>query len=336
MAGAVPDGDEQRLVLRPRPFEGVVTPRVPLDGILGVLEEVWARRAREAVHWTQLTRHTVDSMLRMVGIVAVAAALVGAVAGSGLDRPGLYRLYPTSIEFSDETTGVASFSYACGEDGCSNAVGRTTDAGRTWTVERARPRGEWKPPIAFVTPRVAFTWEQSDRRSRLLRSDDAGTTWVEQTNPCARSDAIVPSFLSPSRGWMLCRIGGVGTQGDQEQAIFETRGATRTWRRIGGTPPVLGGIGLVPGVAWAWGGFAWRDAIFVPALGKLAWQQVFRDPTGYGGRGIESFHAVSADIAYTLFRRDDLHRSELRRTVNRGRSWTVVHKWSFAWAYRRQ
>ena len=43
VAGGVPDGEEDRLVLLARAFECLLTPRVPVDRVRGVLEEVRAR-----------------------------------------------------------------------------------------------------------------------------------------------------------------------------------------------------------------------------------------------------------------------------------------------------
>ena len=53
VAGRIPDGEEDRPVLGARPLEGLVAPRVPVDGIVGVLEEVRARLLGETVHPTR-------------------------------------------------------------------------------------------------------------------------------------------------------------------------------------------------------------------------------------------------------------------------------------------
>jgi class 3 adenylate cyclase len=50
VAGRVADREQDRLVLGPCPRERLVAPRVPLDGIRRVLQEVRARLAREPVH----------------------------------------------------------------------------------------------------------------------------------------------------------------------------------------------------------------------------------------------------------------------------------------------
>ena len=50
VARAVADRDEERLVLGPGALERLVAPLVPVDRVLGVLEEVRRRRRREPVH----------------------------------------------------------------------------------------------------------------------------------------------------------------------------------------------------------------------------------------------------------------------------------------------
>ena len=50
VAGRVADGQQDRLVLLARAREGLLAPRVPVDGVVRVLEEVRARLLREAVH----------------------------------------------------------------------------------------------------------------------------------------------------------------------------------------------------------------------------------------------------------------------------------------------
>lgn len=275
-------------------------------------------------------------LVRVLAILALAIALVGWASGSSSTVQDLSRVLPSSIEFANAAAGTASFHYACHELDCWELLGKTTDGGDTWTIDpRARHVDALSPPIMSATPQVAYTWKRTGTRSRLLRSDDAGARWVDRTHPCPSQDAFVLSFASATRGWMLCRIGGHGIQGDQVQAMFETRDGAQTWRRIGGTPPILSGLELVPGRAWSWWDLSGRELahVYVSGLDRLSWHDA-----GFGRNesqlmGVESFDAISADIAYALVRREDLRRYELRRTTNGGSSWTVVHVWSFAWAY---
>ena len=63
VAGRVADREEDRLVLAARPLQRLVAPGVPVDGVVGVLEEVGARLAREAVHPS--TSRTPRSLVRI-------------------------------------------------------------------------------------------------------------------------------------------------------------------------------------------------------------------------------------------------------------------------------
>ena len=67
VARAVADRDEERPVLGPRSLERLVAPRVPVDRVRGVLEEVRAGRAGEAVHALCSTR--TRPFLRPAGVV---------------------------------------------------------------------------------------------------------------------------------------------------------------------------------------------------------------------------------------------------------------------------
>jgi len=68
-------------------------------------------------------------IVRVLAILAVAAALVGGVGGSGMDTLRVSRVLPRSIEFSNETTGIASFGYGCADYDCWEVVRRTADGG---------------------------------------------------------------------------------------------------------------------------------------------------------------------------------------------------------------
>jgi hypothetical protein len=55
VAGRIPDGQEDRLVLLARALERLLTPRVPVDGVVGVLKEVRTGFGGEAVHAPKAT-----------------------------------------------------------------------------------------------------------------------------------------------------------------------------------------------------------------------------------------------------------------------------------------
>jgi hypothetical protein len=66
VARAVPDGDQERPVRFAGERKRLVAPRVPVDGVLRVLEEVGARRSGEAVHDAVLPH----SVRRPAGVVS--------------------------------------------------------------------------------------------------------------------------------------------------------------------------------------------------------------------------------------------------------------------------
>ncbi len=57
MAGRVADGEEDRPVLPSRPLERLGSPRIPVDRVIGVLEEVGARFVGEAVGHVVMSRN---------------------------------------------------------------------------------------------------------------------------------------------------------------------------------------------------------------------------------------------------------------------------------------
>ena len=50
VAGRIADREEDRLVLLPRARERLLAPRVPVDGVVGVLQEIRARLVCQAIH----------------------------------------------------------------------------------------------------------------------------------------------------------------------------------------------------------------------------------------------------------------------------------------------
>jgi hypothetical protein len=83
VAGRVADGEEDRPVLTSRPLERLVAPGVPVDGVVGVLEEVGARLLGETVGmWRRSSgeektlRHLVASDV-IVGVGDDSSTLLG-------------------------------------------------------------------------------------------------------------------------------------------------------------------------------------------------------------------------------------------------------------------
>ena len=85
VAGGVADGEQDRLVLGAGPLEGLVAPRVPVDGVVLVLLEVGARLVRQSVHndlafmGPTLQTERVQTALDVLLVVALGGMLWSAV-----------------------------------------------------------------------------------------------------------------------------------------------------------------------------------------------------------------------------------------------------------------
>ncbi len=129
-------------------------------------------------------------------------------AGGAARRP----LVPTAIAFWDERNGFATFTRPerCEGKTC-NAIGRTTDGGRTWKLS---PTGTaWIDPVA-VPGGGAWAREQPEYRldctppplracrqvePAVFRSHNGGRTWQLAISKWQK--LRVASFPTPSHGW---------------------------------------------------------------------------------------------------------------------------------------
>ena len=89
VAGGVADREQDRPVLAPRPRERLLAPRIPVDRVLGVLEQVRARLGGEPVHArTSLTpRNLVSISARVRDESSRQSSGRESGAGRPLDRP---------------------------------------------------------------------------------------------------------------------------------------------------------------------------------------------------------------------------------------------------------
>lgn len=109
---------------------------------------------------------------------------------------------------------------------------RSTDSGHTWTRVGSAP--VWG--LSFVDSSVGFALEGLNHQHDFIgETTDGGATWKESSrSPCdtdtytRESDAV--SFVSATRGWILC-TGGAGG-GSVAKAIFATNDAGKSWTRL--------------------------------------------------------------------------------------------------------
>lgn len=115
----------------------------------------------------------------------------------------------TGVFFFDSTTAIL-----VGKDG----IRRTTDGGNSLTIIYDVPLG-WLLDVTFATPALGFA---VGRAGRILRTTDAGLTWVNTTNDI-HSDLTGLSFWSES--------GGATVDADTAASFTFDGGSTWTARR---------------------------------------------------------------------------------------------------------
>jgi photosystem II stability/assembly factor-like uncharacterized protein len=115
--------------------------------------------------------------------------------------------------------------------GCPTLMLRTSDRGKTW-----RPAGTAPSMPSFPTRHVGFAMRSRDTNAGdLMKTTDSGRTWRRVGSPCRRGwggfawDAAI-SFVSPSRGWVLCK-GPPGT-GSQSKALYLTTDGGSRWTQL--------------------------------------------------------------------------------------------------------
>lgn len=227
-------------------------------------------------------------------------------------------------------TGVFWAAFGCDEGAsCRSSLYRSGDGGRGWV----RVSRTWLFAPSFGSTRHGW----AIGRTGPVATRDAGRTWHRlPSDPCPSAVASEPILAraSATRGWSLCHDGDVTVP--DSVAVYETRNGGRTWSLRAARGPTLPsrGRGLLDAVAlrglsfsasgrgwmWKWagtplvtadGGRTWR-----PATGRRTWQF----PALTWGSG------PSGSVAAAIV--DTQGAQMIARTANRGRTWTVVHRWA--------
>jgi photosystem II stability/assembly factor-like uncharacterized protein len=219
---------------------------------------------------------------------------------------------------------------------CKGVTIRTRDRGRSW-----RRVGTPPSPPSFATRRVGFAMNSRQTNAgTLMKTTNGGRTWRRVGAPCRKgwggfawSAAI--SFVSPNRGWILCK--GQPAGGGQSKALYVTTDGGASWKRLFNAFFEPGRVRLGKLHSGYAGGMS-----FTPGADGLLWSargQTIR--TSDGGRHWRPTAATSPEVreaysgwqvndrvGYLLLQDNDREDWELLRTENGGRTWRLVRSWS--------
>jgi photosystem II stability/assembly factor-like uncharacterized protein len=218
---------------------------------------------------------------------------------------------------------------------CKAVTLRTRDRGSTW-------RRVGTPPSSpsFTSRHVGFAMNSRQTNAGdLMKTTDGGRTWHRVGTPCRKgwggfawSAAI--SFVSPRRGWVLCK--GQPAGGGQSKALYLTTDGGSRWKRLLNAFFEPGRVRL----GTLHSGYARGISLTRKGHGLLWSSRGDTLRTSDGGRHWRPTAATSPEVreaysgwqvndhvGFLLLRDDDRDDWELLRTVDGGRSWRLVHYW---------
>jgi photosystem II stability/assembly factor-like uncharacterized protein len=220
---------------------------------------------------------------------------------------------------------------------CRSVLLRTRDRGRTW-----RRMGTTPSSPSFPTRRIGFAMNSRQTNAGdLMKTTDGGRTWRRAGAPCRKGWGgfawkAALSFVSPSRGWVLCK--GQPGLGQQAIALYVTTTGGLRWKRLANVffepgRNRLGGLdgsGYPGGIHFTRGGagliWSTRGHTFRTRDGGRSWHPLSAtDPEVREGR---SGWLVTDRLGYLLLQDNDARRRwKLLRTEDGGRTWRPVHSW---------
>jgi hypothetical protein len=271
---------------------------------------------------------------------------------------------PMSVAFFDEMHGLISGAAPCAA--CSEQLGgiiaSTSDGGRTWSI---RFRGE-RPILGLShigrTSEVWATATVCDNESYIdcqlfrLHSSDLGQTWQQDrpknlfmvsppaTDAACNEDHPFPissSFVTPSRGWILCAMDPVSNT-YQFKGLFESSDAGESWVQRAHFHPSLGGAitsdfggmpidGFAGGVSFLKSGKGWlwtvgpHSSLSTTPDSGIRWVPLWR-PSDGSDRQVVGASRTSEYIGYVLVSSPSTG-YWLLVTHDGGMSWEPAQSW---------
>lgn len=201
-------------------------------GFLGTLNGVFFKTIDGGITWTAVT-NLPTNIPAICGLDTVGATTVygcGAYFSpayiiKSIDIGNTWQYIDMSgfanalveILFLDENTG-----YVSGKNANGGIILKTIDGGKTWNeIFNTNIAGEyvWKLQILSSNPNCIFgsVETESPNSGRLIKSFDAGATWVGKNFPDVNVQAV--GFLTENHGWM----------GGHSTGFYETTDGGDSW-----------------------------------------------------------------------------------------------------------
>jgi photosystem II stability/assembly factor-like uncharacterized protein len=219
---------------------------------------------------------------------------------------------------------------------CPTTMIRTTNRGRTW-----RRAGIAPSMPSFATQRIGYAMKSRQANAGdLMKTTDGGRSWGRVGSPCRKGwggyawSASI-SFVSPRRGWVLCK--GQPSGGGQSKALYLTTDGGVRWKRLLNAFFEPGRVrlgtlhsGYAAGMSFTRGGHGllWsaRGNTLRTSNGGRHWRPI--SATSPEVREGLSGWLVSDRVGYLLVQNDSMAKGwELLRTDDGGRGWRRVHTW---------
>ncbi len=241
-------------------------------------------------------------------------------------------IYDVAVHASKDAWVLAG---PCAMGTCDIGVLFSGDGGRTWS----RRSTEDLKQVSFVSADEGWgVGNVFANGQRLARTSDGGRTWKRLVVPCPRETPFATdvSFVSSARGWLLCT--GEGAAGNEGRAIMETTDGGATWNMVaeaaqGPAPSGLTTSGYPTGIFFLDDGRGWMWAergvgIATTMDGGRSWLVVGTVPNG-ADESMASAWFVSDTIGFAVLMNGNAQASQLIKTLDGGRTWRVIHAWSF-------
>lgn len=254
-------------------------------------------------------------------------------------------IYSLTALGSDLAWAVVGRSYPGGSDTMLDAP--TTVQGPSQLLASSDGGESWHPlgqavsglaAVTFVSRQVGWAMRLEATGWTVVKTADGGRTWRSLGHPCpAGTQGAVVSFVSQSRGWLLCT--SQPGAGEQPRELLETTNGGQGWRTEAGVWPSSNGLtsaggglgsgGYPSSVFFLPNGHGWLGLNYAAAVlgtndAGRSWHQLGTRPLSVYQAGPLWF--LNDADGFALAGDGDSH--ELLSTADGGSTWVTVHAWT--------